>query len=149
MRFSLIHSGTFADELGEDFFGLRELGLDREFDIKNLSIPSSLLYGKRRNHHGLPNGHAQPQYEYAPPPSLIPLTPSEIPSLPGLLQAYYNSRIDSLDDDVFDHTHSQIGSLGQITQKSVVKKPPKPPKKFVTYIIPNYREGVGRGNWSE
>lgn len=35
-------SGDFTDELGEDFFGFRELGLDKEFDLISLSV-SSLL----------------------------------------------------------------------------------------------------------
>jgi len=31
-------SGDFSDELGEDFFGFRELGLDKEFDMISLSV---------------------------------------------------------------------------------------------------------------
>jgi len=31
-------SGDFYDELGEDFFGFRELGLDKEFDMISLSV---------------------------------------------------------------------------------------------------------------
>lgn len=38
--------GNFTEELGEDFFGLRELGLDKEFGMSSLSIPASLFHGR-------------------------------------------------------------------------------------------------------
>ena len=41
-------SGNFADELGEDFLGLREMGIDREFGLSSLTVPSSLFYGRRK-----------------------------------------------------------------------------------------------------
>lgn len=41
--------GGFAGELGEDFFGLRELGLDQEFGLTSLSIPRKLLRSRRDN----------------------------------------------------------------------------------------------------
>lgn len=31
-------SGDFTDELGEDFFGFKELGLDKEFGMISLSV---------------------------------------------------------------------------------------------------------------
>jgi len=39
--------GDFADATGDDFFGLRELGIAAEFGLSNLTIPRSLLKGKR------------------------------------------------------------------------------------------------------
>jgi transcriptional activator SPT7 len=44
----LTFSGNFAEELGEDFLGLREMGIDREFGLSSLNVPSSLFYGRRR-----------------------------------------------------------------------------------------------------
>ncbi|KAK3843798.1 MAG: hypothetical protein J3R72DRAFT_366499, partial [Linnemannia gamsii] len=41
--------GGGADELGEDFFGFRELGLDREFGVAKLSIPSRIWYGSQKD----------------------------------------------------------------------------------------------------
>lgn len=41
-------SGNFADELGEDFLGLRDLGIAREEGLSSLTIPSSLFYGRRK-----------------------------------------------------------------------------------------------------
>lgn len=39
-------SGGWGDELGEDFFGFRSLGLDKEFGLKSMSVPSSLFHGR-------------------------------------------------------------------------------------------------------
>ena len=39
--------GDFADMLGEDYLGLRELGIAAEFGMSSLSIPKRLLKGKK------------------------------------------------------------------------------------------------------
>lgn len=41
-------SGSFGDETGEDFFGFRELGLEKEFGMSSLSVPLRLLQGRLR-----------------------------------------------------------------------------------------------------
>ena len=41
------YSGDFADLLGEDFLGLRELGIAAEFGMSSLTIPKKLLRGKK------------------------------------------------------------------------------------------------------
>lgn len=38
--------GDFADDLGEDFFGFKELGLDKEFGLINMSVPLHLLHNR-------------------------------------------------------------------------------------------------------
>lgn len=40
--------GNFADTLGDDFLGLRELGIAAEFGLSNLTIPKKLLKGKNK-----------------------------------------------------------------------------------------------------
>ena len=42
-----LRSGEFADVLGEDYLGLRALGIAAEFGLSNLSIPKKLLKGKK------------------------------------------------------------------------------------------------------
>lgn len=42
-----LRSGDFADVLGEDYLGLRALGIAAEFGLSNLSIPKKLLKGKK------------------------------------------------------------------------------------------------------
>lgn len=39
-------SGDFSNEIGEDFFGFKELGLDKEFSMLGSSIPLHLLQSK-------------------------------------------------------------------------------------------------------
>lgn len=39
-------SGMFGEDLGEDFFGFKELGLDQECNMRSLSVPSRLWFGK-------------------------------------------------------------------------------------------------------
>lgn len=41
-------AGSFGDETGEDFFGFRELGLEKEFGMSSLSVPLRLLQGRLR-----------------------------------------------------------------------------------------------------
>jgi transcriptional activator SPT7 len=41
-------SGNFADELGEDFLGLRDLGIAREHGMDSLSVPTSIFYGRKK-----------------------------------------------------------------------------------------------------
>jgi transcriptional activator SPT7 len=38
--------GDFAEEIGEDFFGFKELGLDQEFGLASLSVPLHLLQNR-------------------------------------------------------------------------------------------------------
>lgn len=40
--------GDFAEDLDEDFFGFKELGLDKEFGLSSLSVPLHLLQNRMR-----------------------------------------------------------------------------------------------------
>lgn len=40
--------GNFAESFGEDFLGLRELGIAEEFGLSSLSVPKKLLKGKNK-----------------------------------------------------------------------------------------------------
>ena len=41
--------GDFAEDIDEDFFGFKELGLDREFGLSTLSVPLHLLQNRMYN----------------------------------------------------------------------------------------------------
>ena len=41
--------GDFAEEIDEDFFGFKELGLDREFSMHSLGVPLHLLQNRMHN----------------------------------------------------------------------------------------------------
>ena len=41
--------GDFAEDIDEDFFGFKELGLDKEFGLASLSVPLHLLQNRMHN----------------------------------------------------------------------------------------------------
>ncbi|KAK7029559.1 Transcriptional activator spt7 [Paramarasmius palmivorus] len=89
--------GGFADSLGMDYFGLKELGIADEFGMSSLSIPRRLLKGKKKqnlsSHTAKPS---EPPLPYPLPPPLVPLVAKEVPRQIGLLQPYYNTRLGAL-----------------------------------------------------
>ncbi|KAK8869732.1 hypothetical protein IAR55_000300 [Kwoniella newhampshirensis] len=119
----MLLDGNFADELGEDFLGLRDLGIDKEFGLSSLTVPSSVFYGRRKRLVDASNsGAKEDQPDYRPPPAFMPLNSSTLTAhLPALLHAFYAARLESglsiTEDDTFDPPRNQIGSLGQIVIK--------------------------------
>ena len=51
--FITFYRGNFADALGDDFLGLRELGIADEFGMSSLSVPKKLLKGKNKGENKL------------------------------------------------------------------------------------------------
>lgn len=91
---SCVPSGDFADTLGMDYLGLRELGIADELGITNLTIPKKLLKGKRRaNVANAPTRPASPPPPYPPPPPFIPITSSRIDDQIGLLRERYRKKL--------------------------------------------------------
>ncbi|KIK61029.1 hypothetical protein GYMLUDRAFT_586847 [Collybiopsis luxurians FD-317 M1] len=91
---SALALGEFADVLGVDYFGLRELGIADEFGMQSLTIPKRLLKGKKKREN-LPAvaKPTEPPPPFPPPPPFLPLTAGQIPEQIGLLQKYYQERI--------------------------------------------------------
>ena len=106
-----MRSGEFADVLGEDYLGLRALGIAAEFGLSNLSIPKKLLKGKKGQNKptalvffllflgyirltcdrsAIPS---EPPLPYPPPPPFVPLRAGDIDDQIGLLKPYYHNRI--------------------------------------------------------
>ncbi|KAJ7104234.1 SAGA complex protein [Mycena belliarum] len=102
--------GDFADALGEDYLGLRELGIAAEFGMSSLSIPKKLLRGKKRGMGaGAGAGNAAaapPPLPYPLPPPFVPLTPRKVDAQIGLLRPYYTNRFNTL-VAAAAHVHSQ------------------------------------------
>ena len=48
MLMLLARRGNFAESFGDDFFGLKELGIADEFGLSSLTVPKRLLKGKGR-----------------------------------------------------------------------------------------------------
>ncbi|KXN87079.1 Transcriptional activator spt7 [Leucoagaricus sp. SymC.cos] len=90
--------GDFADLLGEDYLGLRELGIAAEFGMSSLSIPKKLLKSKKNQ---LKTGQAaskpdEPPPPYPPPSPFVPLKSDKIDDQIGLLKGYYTGRFTTL-----------------------------------------------------
>ncbi|KAG6907341.1 hypothetical protein DXG01_009298 [Tephrocybe rancida] len=89
--------GEFADVLGEDYLGLRELGIAAEFGMSSLSIPKKLLKGKKAQKlSSIATKPTEPPPPYPPPPPFIPLNPTKVEDQIGLLQSYYQGRFNQI-----------------------------------------------------
>ncbi|KAH9020108.1 hypothetical protein EDB84DRAFT_1515737 [Lactarius hengduanensis] len=121
--------GQFTDDIGEDFLGLRELGIAAELGLSSLSIPKRLLKGKK-NAKG-PNAtakSAEPPPPYPPPPPFVLLTAESVKNQIGLLRDFYERRLAStsasgvapvvLQDDPPNPSQAKLGPLGQVLRPS-------------------------------
>ncbi|KAG0689837.1 Transcriptional activator spt7 [Pichia californica] len=83
-------NGDFSDEIGEDFFGFKELGLDKEFGLLTSNIPLHLLQSKLSYQFSQMNKHmAKRIYEDFAELELPKLTKRDIPNQIGILQPFY------------------------------------------------------------
>ncbi len=76
-------SGDFADDFGEDFFGFRELGLDKELGLASLAVPLHLLQNRMHNAH-----QSQNQRYNSPSPHLCFIRTSLTINLATCLPTY-------------------------------------------------------------
>ncbi|KAK9454917.1 hypothetical protein V1511DRAFT_501328 [Dipodascopsis uninucleata] len=91
-------SGTFSDDIGEDFFGFRELGLDEELGLSTMSVPLHLLHSRL---HMSANVQATPvmQSKVASAPPMEPLTRDLIEKQIGLVRPFLFARFDKFERD--------------------------------------------------
>ncbi|KAH7911321.1 hypothetical protein BJ138DRAFT_1150946 [Hygrophoropsis aurantiaca] len=87
--------GNFSDAFGDDFLGLRELGIAAEFGMSSLTIPKKLLKGKNK---AGPNQSSQakpkePPLPYPPPPPFVPISSKNVEDQIGLLKPFFQERI--------------------------------------------------------
>lgn len=87
--------GDFAEDLDEDFFGFRELGLADEFGIESLSVPLHLL--QNRMHNAYQAQHQGPVTTtgliFEPPSPYDPITADNLPNQIGLVQDYFRNKL--------------------------------------------------------
>lgn len=87
-------TGDFTSELGDDFFGFKELGLDKEFKMLTSSIPVYLLHSRLQNSFNLagPTNKAS-KYEDLKDWKTPKLTKADVEKQIGLLQPFYNDLV--------------------------------------------------------
>jgi len=91
--------GDFAEELGEDFFGFKALGLDSEFGMSSLSVPLHLLHTRLYNNQ--PTAVTQgPSTDIFPPlPALEPVTKENLQDQIGLVRNFFLAKLHANDDE--------------------------------------------------
>ncbi|TEB37911.1 hypothetical protein FA13DRAFT_1725533 [Coprinellus micaceus] len=87
-------AATFADSLGEDYLGLRELGIAQEFGLSTLSIPKSLLRRKKANAKLAQAKPTEKPLDYPLPPPPPAFTHATLGQTIGLLRPYYEKRFE-------------------------------------------------------
>ncbi|KAF3942141.1 hypothetical protein ABW19_dt0206708 [Dactylella cylindrospora] len=88
-------SGDFTEDIGDDFFGFKELGLDREFGMSTISVPLHLLQGRLTNSYqvqGAINAAASATEHKAPPP-FEPLSRELLKDQIGLVQNFFLAKL--------------------------------------------------------
>jgi len=117
-------TGEFTSELGEDFFGLRDIGLDSELGLSSLRIPSRLFHGRPKP--DADEASAQetedqpaPEPRFVKPPEFIPLQAEWIEEQIGLLQPIYKARLETKDFKLKDDD--------QVTRLPKIIRPKVPP----------------------
>ncbi|KAH9935133.1 uncharacterized protein BXZ73DRAFT_100523 [Epithele typhae] len=94
--------GNFADSFGDDFFGLKELGIADEFGLSSLTVPKRLLKGRKA---GLKEGPSiakptEPPPPFPPPPPFVLLDSNSVDDQIGLLRSFYQSRVSEISTSV-------------------------------------------------
>ncbi|KAJ5989171.1 hypothetical protein N7481_004381 [Penicillium waksmanii] len=92
--------GDFAEDIDEDFFGFKELGLDREFGLATLSVPLHLLQNRMYNAAQSQNTSTTQTVTIFPtPPPYSRISLDNLPGQIGLLQAFFKGKLDANSDE--------------------------------------------------
>lgn len=91
--------GDFAEELGEDFFGFKALGLDSEFGMSSLSVPLHLLHAKIHRSYPGPAAAVQTAEIFTPLSPLEPVTRELLQDQIGLVRNFFLAKLHANDDE--------------------------------------------------
>ncbi|KAK2770684.1 Transcriptional activator spt7 [Onygenales sp. PD_12] len=93
--------GDFAEDIDEDFFGFKELGLDKEFGLASLSVPLHLLQNRMYNAHQAQNPSSTQTMSalFPPPPAYPRISLQTLPSQIGLVQNFFLAKLHANNDE--------------------------------------------------
>lgn len=128
-------SGDFADDLGEDFFGFKALGLDREMGLDSFSVPFHLLHSRVRNQFQMQTqvtgGTVMDVFDALPPSE--PVNKENIQDQIGLVKNFFLAKLHANGDQPLVEDEDlpvkqkkprpRLGASGKII--SAQKRPPK------------------------
>ncbi|KAH0529514.1 hypothetical protein TsFJ059_004249 [Trichoderma semiorbis] len=128
-------SGDFAEDLGEDFFGFRALGLDKEMGLDFVSVPFHLLQSRVRNQYQMQTQNSGGSSSEIFEPLLIsePVTKENIQHQVGLVKNFFLAKLHANGDTPLVEDEDlptkqrkprpRLGASGKII--SAQKRPPK------------------------
>ncbi|PHH77833.1 hypothetical protein CDD80_161 [Ophiocordyceps camponoti-rufipedis] len=128
-------SGDFAEDLGEDFFGFRALGLDKEMGLDSFSVPFHLLHSRVRSQYQMQTqvtgGVSLDTFDALPPSE--PVTRESIQDDIGLVRNFFLAKLHANGDQSLVEDEDlpvkqrkprpRLGASGKIM--SAQKRPPK------------------------
>ncbi|KJZ76793.1 hypothetical protein HIM_03670 [Hirsutella minnesotensis 3608] len=128
-------SGDFADDLGEDFFGFRALGLDKEMGLDSFSVPFHLLHSRVRSQYQMQTqstGEASSDL-FDPLAPSDPVTTDYIQGQIGLVKNFFLAKLHANGDQPLVEDEDlpvkqrkprpRLGASGKIM--SAQKRPPR------------------------
>ena len=91
--------GDFAEELGEDFFGFKALGLDSEFGMASLSVPLHLLHSRLHTTYSGPVAAAPTTDIFPPLPPLERITIGNVHEQVGIVKNFFLAKLHANGDE--------------------------------------------------
>jgi len=85
--------GDFAGDLDEDFFGFRELGLDKEFGMASLTVPFHILQNRLGINNQQANTADSEEKMFKEPPRWPKVNVENIEDQVGLVKAWFTKRL--------------------------------------------------------
>ncbi|KAH7325005.1 hypothetical protein B0I35DRAFT_348659 [Stachybotrys elegans] len=128
-------SGDFADDLGEDFFGFKALGLDREMGLDSFAVPFHLLQSRVRSQYQMQTQTSGTITSdlFEPLPPSQPVTKESIQDEIGLVKNFFLAKLHANGDQPLIEDEDlpvkqrkprpRLGASGKII--SAQKRPPK------------------------
>lgn len=117
-------AGDFAEDIDEDFFGFKELGLDREFGISALSVPLHLLQSRMHQAYQPTNAasasSATTETIMEKPPQWDPITAENLHNEIGIVQSFFAEKLEKTEGGPLIEDE-------ELPQKQQFPKPRLPP----------------------
>lgn len=85
--------GDFAGDLDEDFFGFRELGLDREFGMASLTVPFHILQNRLGISNQQSNETELSEKVFKEPPRWPKVNVENVEEQPGIVKEWFKKRL--------------------------------------------------------
>ncbi|CAO3694480.1 unnamed protein product [Umbelopsis ramanniana] len=100
-------SGAFGEDIGEDFFGFKDLGLDKELNMDRLSVPLKLWYGKDKVKAQTTGPKSnEPVLEHPPPPPFVRIRSTD--GIIKLLQPYFKEKLEKSEGNLVEDEYQTV-----------------------------------------